>query len=99
MEFKLNKVDPELRRRVKETTSTGKIHNKRRISIDKHKNKDKKGHEGRNFSSQLEKYKNGKKKILVDAKKVENIEVKAFKEDDNISSKCCGRGNILDVKK
>lgn len=82
MEFRLNKIDPEVRRRVKETTSTNKIHNKREILINKdHRDKGKNSQE--NFSSELSKYKEGKNKkhVLVQASKVEEVEVKAFKEE------------------
>lgn len=100
MEFRLNKIDPEVRRRVKETTSTGKVHNKSEIFI----NKDFKG-KGRNnqgnFKSELTKYKQekNKKRIFVEASKVEKVEVKAFKEEEGKLSKDDGKGNILDVKK
>ena len=100
MEFRLNKVDPEVRRRVKETTSAGKVHNKSGIFI----NKDYKGKEKNNqgdFNSELTKYKQGKnkKRIFVEASKVEKVEVKAFKEEKENLSKDDERGNILDVKK
>ena len=100
MEFRLNKVDPEVRRRVEKTTSTGKVHNKSGIFI----NKDYKGKEKNNqgdFNSELTKYKQGKnkKRIFVEANKIERVEIKAFKEEKEDISIDDERGNILDVKK
>ena len=100
MEFKLNKIDPEVRRRVKETTSADKVHNKRKIFIDNNnKNKGKK--EQGNFETELGKYKQGKnkKKIVVKATRVEEVKVDAFREEKNSISKVDNRGSIIDVKK
>lgn len=41
MEFKLNKVDTELRQRINEERSEDKIHNKKGININKDKNEEK----------------------------------------------------------
>ncbi|MFL0197091.1 hypothetical protein ACJDU8_16215 [Clostridium sp. WILCCON 0269] len=100
MEFRLNKVDLEVRHRVKETTSAGKVHNKRGIFINKEykdRGKDRQG----DFRSELNKYKQGKnkKRILVKAVKVEEVEIKAFKKEKDNISKDTTRGIILDVKK
>lgn len=100
MEFRLNKVDPEVRQRVKETTSAGKVHTKSGIVINedyKDRGKDRQG----DFKSELNKFKQGKNKkpILVKAVKMEEIEVKAFKEEKSNISKDIERGTILDVKK
>ncbi|MEY7998811.1 hypothetical protein AB8U03_01140 [Clostridium sp. Mt-5] len=100
MEFRLNKIDPEVRRRVKETTSTNKIHNKREILINKDYRDKGKNSQG-NFGSELSKYKQekNKKHVLVQASKVEEVEVKAFKEEGEIISRDDKRGTILDVRK
>ena len=100
MEFKLNKIDPEVRQRVKETTSAGKVHNKAGIFINKDHKGRKKGNQGE-FNSQLNKYKQDKdkKRVLVQATKVENVEVKAFKEEGENLSKDDKKGTILDTKK
>lgn len=76
MEFRLNKIDPDLRQQINEATSEGKVHSKNNISVNKEKNWDNK----KNFLYKLEKYKN-KKKLMVDAVKTENVEIEAFKED------------------
>ncbi|MCT8976136.1 hypothetical protein N4T77_05950 [Clostridium sp. CX1] len=100
MEYRLNKVDPELRQRIKETTKPGKIHNKAEIAVNTDsKNKNKK--DGTEFSSELEKQKKekeeNKKKITIEAVKLEEVNIPAFKEPE--SSKDEMRGNILDVRK
>ncbi|RMC99079.1 hypothetical protein D9O40_12320 [Clostridium autoethanogenum] len=99
MEFRLNKIDPEVNRRVKETTRAGKVHNKSGIFINQDY-KDKKNSNQGDFKSELTKYKQGKnkKRIFVEASKIERVEIKAFKEEENIS-KDDERGSILDVKK
>lgn len=96
----MNKIDPEARQRVKETTSTNKVHNKREIFINRD-NKDGKRNNQGNFGAELSKYKNGKskKKILVQATKVEEVKVNAFKEEGENVSRADKRGTILDVKK
>lgn len=99
MEFKLNKVDPEVRQRVKETTSAGKIHTKTGIAIDKD-NRNRKNQNQMDFGSELKKQKAEKakkeKKILsVDAVKTEEVEVSAYKEETENEI----MGNILDVRR
>jgi hypothetical protein len=42
MEFKLNKIDKDLRQRINEERSEDKIHNKKGININKDKNKEEK---------------------------------------------------------
>ena len=62
MEFRLNKIDPEVRQRVREATNANKVHNKRKIFVDgsDNKNKEKKG--GGSFETELGKYKQEKSK-------------------------------------
>ncbi len=100
MEFKLNKIDPEVRRRVKETTSANKVHNKRDIFV-KSDSKDKEKNKQGSFDTELSKYKQGKskRKIIVQATRTEEVEVKAFKEEGQVLSKDDKKGTILDVKK
>lgn len=100
MEYRLNKIDPELRQRIKETTKSGKIHNKAKIAVNSDsKNKDKKG--GADFNSELEKQKKerdkNKKKFTVEAIKIEEVQVPAYKEAE--LSKDEIKGNLLDVRK
>lgn len=100
MEFRLNKVDPEVRQRVKETTSANKIHNKREIFVNSD-SKDKEKNKQGNFETELIKYKQGKnkKKIMIQATKTEEVEIRAIKEEGQILSKDDKKGTILDVKK
>lgn len=96
MEYRLNKIDPEVRQRIKETTKPGKIHAKAKISVNKDSSEKKKD-SGRDFSSELEKQKNDKdkKKIIIEAIKVEEVEISAYKEAELTKDEA--RGNILDV--
>lgn len=100
MEFRLNKIDPEVRQRVKETTSAGKIHTKSGIVINKD-NQNKKNNNQDNFDSELEKQiKKKEKKILsVDAVKVQEVEVSAYKEEIEGQAKDEGAGHVLDVRR
>ncbi|GAA0724329.1 hypothetical protein GCM10008905_18060 [Clostridium malenominatum] len=95
MEYRLNKVDMEVRQRIEDTTREGMIHRKKELKIDKDA-KDKK--EDKDFSDELKKYKGKKKKvILVQAEKIEEIDVEAIKykgEENNLS-----RGRFLDTKR
>jgi uncharacterized protein YicC (UPF0701 family) len=97
MEYKLNKIEPEVRQRIKETTSAGKVHTKTGITINQD-NKNKKNKDSSDFSSELEKHKN-KKKISVDAVKVDEVEISVYKEGVENSDKDEIKGHILDVRK
>ncbi|MTK13654.1 MAG: hypothetical protein F8N39_16775 [Clostridiaceae bacterium] len=100
MEFRLNKIDPEVRNRVKETTSAGKVHTKSGIVINKD-NQNKKNKNGESFDSELEKQvkKKEKKKLSVDAIKVQEVEIPAYKEELDSQSKDEAAGHILDVRR
>lgn len=99
MEYRLNKIEPEVRQRVKETTSTGKVHTKSGITINKD-SKNKKHDNGENFSSQLEKQRDkNKNKFSVEAMKVDEVEISAYKEELEDVDKYQIKGHILDVRK
>ncbi|WP_195509789.1 hypothetical protein [Clostridium tyrobutyricum] len=100
MEFRLNKIDPDVRQRIKEITRSGKVHNKSEISIGKDY-KDRERRQQGNFKAELSKYKdkNSKKHFFVEATKVEEVKVPAFKNEDECFSVDNNRGSILDVKK
>ncbi|NFO98154.1 hypothetical protein FDC62_08025 [Clostridium botulinum] len=94
LEYRLNKVDYELQQLVNDATKEGKVHgNKEAGKV----NKDKKNRNKKQYSEQLKKElsKQKKKKIIVDAIKVENIKVDAFRERD---SKNLNQGRFLDTK-
>lgn len=103
MEFRLNKIDPELRRRIKETTSTRRVHTKSGIVIDKH-SKNKKREGTADFSEELEKHKDkgknrDKKFVSVEAVKSKELKVPAYREETADLAKDNLKGHILDVKK
>ncbi|MEY8763056.1 MULTISPECIES: hypothetical protein [Clostridium] len=101
MEFRLNKIDPEVRQRVREATNANKVHNKRKIFVDgsDNKNKEKKG--GGSFETELGKYKQEKSKeeIVVQATRTEEVKVNAFREQEGSISMTGSKGSIIDVKK
>lgn len=98
MEFRLNKIDPEVRERVKETTSAGKIHTKTGIIISKDTKKNREDNEA-DFEDELKRQKKkGKKKLLVEAVKVKEVQIPAYKEADG-TSEDESRGRFLDVRK
>lgn len=103
MDFRLDKVDSELRQRIKETTSTGKVHTKSGTFINKD-GKNKKQNNSQNFDKELEKYNNKKsnkrkKLISVEAVKSKELNVPAYKEENEDLVKNSLKGHILDVKK
>jgi hypothetical protein len=92
MEYKLNKIDPDLRQKIIDSSREGLVHGTKNIEI----NKDKQEEKRRNRSYKLEDF-DKSKKLVVKAVKVENVQVEAFKEkaktDDNT------KGMFLDIKK
>ncbi|MBS5951027.1 MAG: hypothetical protein KIC47_12030 [Clostridium sp.] len=96
MNFLLNKIDTDIRRKLYEKTKDGKVHRKSTISINKDSEKQKK----KFFKEYVkeEAMKKGKGKITIDVSKVKEptISLKAEKEED---INLLGRGTFLDVKK
>lgn len=96
MNFLLNKIDTDIRRKIYEKTKDGKVHRKSTISINKDSEKQKK----KFFQEYVkeEDMKKGKGKITIDVSKVKEptISLKAEKEED---INLLGRGTFLDVKK
>jgi len=84
MEFRLNKIDTDLRQKINDQTREGKVHTKKGISIDKHKYEERREQKNdkRNPKEKfdIEKYTKNKK-ITIDAVKVEEIDIEAEKED------------------
>lgn len=99
MNFLLNKIDTDLRRKVYEKTRDGKIHRKAQIAIykDSEKNQKKTFEDYIKEDSKKDKDTDTGKIIIEATKDVEpEIEIKAEKETDkNISP----YGSFLDVKK
>lgn len=104
MEFKLNKIDMELRQAVNDETSEGKIHSKKEITINKDSYLDKR-QEKRNFKNKgekkkfnLEKYISKDKKIVIEAVKTENLQVEATKEEKSASQDTY-MGRFIDIRR
>lgn len=92
MEYKLNKIDTELRQLVNDATKEGKVHgNKETYKV----NKDKKERNKKEYSEELKKEleKQKKKKIVVDAVKVQTVKVEAVRSKE---SKDLSSGRFLD---
>lgn len=97
LEFKLNKIDTELRYKVKEQTSEGKIHNNGSLYVNKEKNnkeREREKEESNKKPVKLLKYND--KKIIVGEENI--IEVEAFLDDNKkTNEKILGR--YLDSRK
>lgn len=97
MEFKLNKIDTDLRQKINDATKEGKVHSKKGIVIQKQENRRGKG-EQMEFAKQLKKYKeNNKTNLTVKAEKVDEVEVDVYLEKDARSA--IRKGLLLDTKK
>ena len=96
MEFKLNKIDVEIRQRVKDTTKSGVIHRKNSIVVNKDRNPKDNSNAYEDFKYKISKYKK-KHKISVGAFKNEQYEVEVFKEVLDKEQK--NIGNFIDIKK
>lgn len=96
MEFKLNKIDVELRQRVKDTTKSGVVHRKEAITVNKDRNPNDNSSSFEEFKYKLEKYKK-KHKISVGAFKNTEYEVEVFKEAIDNEQRIIG--HFIDTKK
>jgi hypothetical protein len=92
MEYRLNKIDKDLRQKINDDTREGLVHGTKNITINKDKQKEEKKH--RNYK--LEHY-DKNKKLMIDAIKTENVEIDAFKE--KVEAEEGSKGVYLDVKK
>lgn len=92
MNFLLNKIDTDIRRKVYDKTKDGKVHKKEKINIYKDSDKNKE----RNFKDLIEE-KQGKKIIVNAVKEQEvDIEIRAEKDSDTIKSL---NGTFIDIRK
>lgn len=101
MEYRLNKIDMELRERINEATSENKIHRKNQIQRIKGKKSDDRKNEG---SSQYKKFvipensTKGKKIMITSVKDInKHIDVEAIKDENETNT--TDRGSFLDVRK
>ncbi|OOM16274.1 hypothetical protein [Clostridium saccharobutylicum] len=96
MEFKFNKIDTDIRKKMQEKVKEGKIHGNERVSI----KKDIKEDDNKNETTKEENNKNFKKRFFtIDGirytKEALDIKVEKLEELDEENS----RGRILDAKK
>jgi len=96
MEFKLNKIDVEIRQRVKDTTRSGVVHRKDSIIVNKDRNPRDNSKTYEEFSRKLSKYKKNHK-ITVGVYKTTQYDVQVFKEILEEEQKIMG--NFIDTKK
>lgn len=101
MEFRLNKVDVEIRQKVKDTTKSGKVHSKENVKVDNEEGERHKQKHNDKSSGKLREDKHNKNlKIIIEATKEseeDNIEIDAVKECEK--DKEIKRGVFLDTKK
>lgn len=93
MEYRLNKIDTDLRQKINDAAKEGKVHGAKGIAISKDKPKEQKQKGKETYKSQSY---DKNKKLLVDATKAENIEVEAYKEDKDIKN--ASLGAFIDTK-
>lgn len=100
MEFRLNKIDTDLREKLQEETKAGKVHRKTNIKIEnngyREKNKDsenKNNHRGESFAEMVK-----KQKVTIDAVKGQTLEVQVEKEPSTCED-INYRGVFIDTKK
>ncbi|AJA47844.1 hypothetical protein CPAST_c17740 [Clostridium pasteurianum DSM 525 = ATCC 6013] len=96
MEFKINKIDMEIRQRINEKRQEGKVHSNGNVKINKVRFDKDDNSRNDKFEQIMSKIKKGKKKIIVQATKSEDLEVEAFK-DGKVSLEDIGI--YLDTKK
>lgn len=103
MEYKLNKIDTDIRNTINEQTKEGKIHSKQSVQINNEGlkgsgNRNKEKHkEKKKEAFSISKYVIGKKFVEVKAYKSESIEVDVQKEEDK--NKGSGKGLFIDIRR
>lgn len=98
MEFKLNKVDSDIRERIKESTNPNKIHADKETSMIKRfkddEGKNKKQKNKKNNSKNLK-----KRYITIDGVKYYGEKIHVDAEKEEIVNELNSKGIMLDVKK
>lgn len=96
MEFNLNKIDTDLRRKLQEKRNDHKVHGKEGITIEAYNEEKEKFREDKKFSKILEEKKKTKKdeKIVIDGVMVDNLQIEGEKEISENS-----KGVFIDTKK
>lgn len=102
MEFRLNKIDTNLRQRINEETAEGKVHSKQGTLIQSNRYDAKRSPKGSKRKAKekfsISKYVKGKGLITIEASKVEDVDVKAEKEE-NISGLTNYKGLFIDSRR
>lgn len=96
MEFKLNKIDTDLRLKLQEKRDDHKVHGKEGTTIEAYNEEKEKFREDKKFTKILEEKKKTKKekKIIIDGVMVDNLQVEGEKEISENS-----KGVFIDTKK
>jgi hypothetical protein len=103
LEYKLNKIDTEIRTTINEQTAEGKIHSKRSVELNSenlrermHRENNKQKYKKKEPFS-ISKYVKGKKTIEVRAYKSESIEIQVEKEEER--SENSNKGIFIDIRR
>lgn len=100
MEYRLNKIDTDIRQRINDETKDGVIHRKTEVKINRDEANKEKNHEHpqkeKREKFSIEKYVKKTGKIVVQAEKVEEINVNAEKES---KGSCDYKGQFIDIRK
>ncbi|WP_238902595.1 hypothetical protein [Clostridium sp. YIM B02506] len=96
MEFKLNKIDTDLRLKLQEKRDDHKVHGKEGTTIEAYNEEKEKFREDKKFAKILEEKKKTKKekKIIIDGVMVDNLQIEGEKEVSENS-----KGVFIDTKK
>ena len=102
MNFFLNKIDNDIRRKIYEKTRNGKVHRKENIKIYKDSQKNKEKNLNKDIDDNKEKENKEKNKITIRVIKVKNIDENSkiildAEKEENINYE--NRGNYIDTKK
>ena len=97
MEFRLNKIDPDLRQRINEERAEGKVHTKKEININRDKNEEQK-REDRQQDNKDSKRKI-KKVVLLRYTSKKVIEEMDKDSNDDLNDGGSFRGHNIDVRK
>lgn len=101
MEFRLNKIDTNIRQKINDETKEGKVHAKAGINIEK-RTYDERNQQNNNKRKKQEKFSLTKytsgKKISVEAIKIKSVDIKAEKEE-NLKSAAEYKGLFIDSRR
>jgi hypothetical protein len=103
LEYRLNKIDTEIRTTINEQTAEGRIHAKQSVELNNQELKDKmlkeknEKKDKRKEAFNISKYVKGNKTIEVRAYKSESIEVQVEKTEENIEG--ASKGRFIDIRR